>query len=252
MNSKLPLILLFGATIMFSSCKKDLIGFKSPKIADVNVEEIDFHYLQTKTKVNYTEGDKQVNGTANIRICKDSLIWISLSPAVGIEASRIMISKDTALVLNRLDKEYYIFNFEEISRYFNFKIDYNLIQSILLGNLAVPMDDQTRIAKDGNYYQVKQKSGPLDFQTFILLDNRKIETMVINETETSNFMTLKYSDFKQLNEFLFGKACLMNLTYKAKKGPLVTSVNMQHNKAEISDKPLKFPFNVPDKYEVFK
>jgi hypothetical protein len=76
--------------------------------------------------------------------------------------------------------------------------------------------------------------------------------MLINEAETSNFMTLKYSDFKELNEFLFGKVCLMNITYKAKKGPLVTSVNLQHNKAEISDKPLKFPFNVPEKYEVFK
>ncbi len=252
MNSKLPLLLLLGATILFSSCKKDLIGFKSPKISDVNVEEIDFHYMQTKTKVNYAEGDKQVNGTANIRICKDSLIWISLSPGAGIEASRILINKDTALVMNKLDKEYYIFNFEEISRYFNFRVDFNLIQSILLGNLAVPLDENSKVAKDGNYFLVKQKSGPLDLQTFILLENRKIETMLINESETSNFMTLKYSDFKQLNEFLFGKVCLMNITYKAKKGPLVTSVNLQHNKAEISDKPLKFPFNVPEKYEVFK
>ena len=252
MNSKLLLFLLISSIILFSSCKKNLIGYKSPKISDVNVSEIDFHYLQTKTKVNYAEGEKQVNGIANIRICKDSLIWISLSPAVGIEASRIMINRDTALVINRLDKEFYIFNFEEISRYFNFKIDFNLIQAILLGNLAVPLDENSKVAKDGNYFLVKQKSGPLDLQTFILLDNRKIETMLINEAETSNFLTLKYSDFKELNEYLFGKVCQMNLTYKAKKGPLVTSVNLQHNKAEISDKPLKFPFNVPEKYEVFK
>ena len=55
MNSKLPLILLLGATILFSSCKKDLIGFKSPKISDVNVEEIDFHYMQTSK-----EADNQI------------------------------------------------------------------------------------------------------------------------------------------------------------------------------------------------
>ena len=250
MKNKIPLILL-AFLFLFSSCKKDIIGFKSKK-KDVNVEEIDFDYFVTRTKVRYAEGDKQVNGNANIRIKKDSLIWFSVSPSIGLEATRVMISKDTAIVINRMDKEYYIFNFDEISRYFNFKVDFDLIQSILLGNLARPIDDDTKIAKENNYYMIKQTSGPLDIQSFVLMDNKKIETVLINEIETSNFMTLKYSEFKETSEFLFPKICQVNLTYKAKKGPLVTSINLQHNKAEISGKPLKFPFNIPSKYEAFK
>ena len=251
MNSKLPLYLLVFV-IFFSSCKKDLIGFKSKKKENVQVEEIDFDYFQTKTKVRYAEGDKQVNGNASIRIKKDSLIWFSVSPSIGIEATRVMITKDTAIVINRMDKEYYIFNFEEISRYFNFKIDFDLIQAILLGNLARPIDDQSQVAKENNYFMVKQQSGPLDIQSFVLIENKKIETVLINETETSNFMTLKYSEFKETSEYLFPKICQINLTYKAKKGPIVTSINLQHNRAEISEKPLKFPFNIPAKYEAFK
>lgn len=249
MSRKLPLFVLL-LSVFFSSCKKDLIGFKSKE--NINIEEIDFDYFRTRTKVRYIEGDKQVNGNAHIRIRKDSLIWFSVSPSVGLEATRVMITKDTAIVINRMDKEYYIFNFEEISRYFNFKIDFELIQSILLGNLARPIDDNTKIAKENNYYMLKQQSGPLDIQSFVLVENKKIETVLINETETSNFMTLKYSEFKETRNFLFPKICLVNLTYKAKKGPLVTSINLQHNKAEISDKPLKFPFNIPAKYEAFK
>lgn len=250
MNNKIPLILI-AFVILFSSCKKDLIGFKSKK-RDVNVEEIDFDYFVARTKVRYAEGDKQVNGNANIRIKKDSLIWFSVSPSIGLEATRVMISKDTAIVINRMDKEYYIFNFEEISRYFNFQVDFDLIQSILLGNLARPIDEDTKIAKENDYYMIKQTSGPLDIQSFVLMDNKKIETVLINEVETSNFMTLKYSEFKETSEYLFPKICQINLTYKAKKGPLVTSINLQHNKAEISDKKLKFPFNIPAKYEAFK
>lgn len=251
MNSKLPLYLLVFV-IFFSSCKKDLIGFKSKKKENVQVEEIDFDFFQTKTKVRYAEGDKQVNGNASIRIKKDSLIWFSVSPSIGIEATRVMITKDTAIVINRMDKEYYIFNFEEISRYFNFKIDFDLIQAILLGNLARPIDDQSQVAKENNYFMVKQQSGPLDIQSFVLIENKKIETVLINETETSNFMTLKYGEFKETSEYLFPKICQINLTYKAKKGPIVTSINLQHNRAEISEKPLKFPFNIPAKYEAFK
>ncbi len=250
MNKIQPIILL-AIIVLISSCKKDMIGYKSKK-ENVNIEEIDFDYFVTRTKVRYAEGDKQVNGTANIRIKKDSLIWFSVSPSIGLEATRVMITKDTAIVINRMDKEYYIFNFDEISRYFNFQIDFDLIQSILLGNLARPIDDDTKIAKENNYYMVKQESGPLDIQSYVLIDNKKIETVLINENESSNFMTLKYGEFKETGPFLFPKVCQINLTYKAKKGPLVTSINLQHNKAEISEKPLKFPFNIPSKYEAFK
>ncbi len=229
-----------------------MIGFNSDKKNNVNIEEIDFEYFQTRTKVRYTEGDKQVNGNAHIRIKKDSLIWFSISPSVGLEATRVMITKDTAIVINRMDKEYYIFNFEEISRYFNFKVDFELIQSIILGNLAREIDDKTQIAKENNYYLIKQTSGPLDIQSFVLIDNKKIETVLINEIETSNFMTLKYSEFKETSNYLFARNCQINLTYKAKKGPMVTSISLQHNRADISDKPLKFPFNIPSKYEAFK
>ena len=251
MNRKLSLAFLV-ITVFFSSCKKDIVGFKSEKKESLNIEEIDFDYFQTRTKVRYAEGDKQINGNAHIRIKKDSLIWFSVSPSIGLEATRVMITKDTAIVINRMDKEYYIFNFEEISRYFDFEIDFELIQSILLGNLAIPIDDYTQVAKENNYYLVKQKSGPLDIQSFVFVDNKKIETVLINEEKTSNFMTLKYSEFKKTGSYLFPKVCQVNLTYKAKKGPLVTSINLQHNKAEISDKPLKFPFNIPSKYEAFK
>ncbi len=251
MNRKSTLIILAFTMILFS-CKRDIVGTKSLNKEFVDVEEIDFDYFLTKTKIRYTEGDKQINGNAHIRIKKDSLIWFSVSPSIGLEATRVMISKDTAIVINRMDKEYYIFNFEEISRYFNFKIDFDLIQSILLGNLARPIDDNTKIAKENNYFMLKQKSGPLDIQSFVMVDNHKIETVLINEEETSNFMTLKYSEFKETGAYLFPKYCQINLTYKAKKGPLVTSINLQHNKAEISDKPLKFPFNIPSKYEAFK
>ena len=238
--------------LIFTSCKRGAIGIKSKKKSPANIEEIDFDYFLARTKVRYAEGDKQINGNANIRIKKDSVIWFSVSPSIGIEATRVMITKDTAIVINRMDKEYYIFNFDEISRYFDFKIDYDLIQSIILGNLARPIDESTKIAKENNYVLIKQKSGPLDLQSYVLADNKKIETVLINERATSNFLTLKYDEFKETGGYLFPNVCQVNLTYKAKKGPVVTSINLEHRRAEISDKPLKFPFNIPDKYEAFK
>ena len=252
MNKIISILLIVAVSAFFAGCKKELVRHKSPEKKTVDVEEIDFDYFLTKTKVRYTEGDKQVNGTANIRVKKDSVIWFSVSPNIGIEATRVMITKDTAIVINRMDKEYYVFNFDEISRFFDFQVDYDLIQSILLDNLIRPVDDRTKVAKEENYVLVKQETGPLEIQSYVLGENNKIETVLIKEKATDNFMTLKYSEFKPVGEFLFPKICQINLTYKAAKGPLVTSIFLQHNKAEISEKALKFPFKIPAKYDAFK
>ena len=70
----------------------------------------------------------------------------------------------------------------------------------------------------------------------------------MKELGSKNQMTLKYSNFSNINQYLFPKVCQVNLTYDTPNGPIVTSVNIQHNRAEIAEKELKFPFNIPTKY----
>jgi hypothetical protein len=252
MNSK-NLLLLIGLVAIFFSCKKEFTGFRSNDRDKSLVHEIDFQYLNARSKVRYQEGDKQVNGSVNVRMRKDSVIWFSVSPSIGLEVTRCLITQDTILIINRMEKEYYVFTYPEISRYFNFNIDYSLIQSILIGNLIEPLEDKSRVARENNYFLIKQSRGPLDIQSFVNRDTHKIETVLLNEKPTNNFMTLKYSEFEPIAMYLFPHACQVNLTYRSgDKGPLVTSVNLTHSKADISDKPLKFPFNIPDKYDAFK
>ncbi len=248
------LLTFLALTFILGSCKKEFTAFKSKSgmKEKFNVQDVDFKYMTARSKVRYQEGNKQVNGNAHIRMRKDSVIWFSVTPSVGLEVTRGMITPDTVLILNRMDKEYYVFTFTEISRYFNFQIDYQLIQNILLGNLPMPVGDDSRIAKENNYYMVKQAHGALNFQSFVNMSNMKVETVLVTEKPSDNFMTMKYSDFEPVNNYLFPFACLINLTYKSEKGPSVTSVNLTHNKIDISDKPLKFPFNIPNKYEAFK
>jgi hypothetical protein len=151
-----------------------------------------------------------------------------------------------------MDKEFYIFNYKEISRYFNFDIDFQLIQSIVLGNLPRPLTPESRVAKDKDYYMVKQEEDNLNIESYVNMDSRRVETVMIKEVPTNNKLMLNYTEFKAIQNLLFAHNCLLNLTYKTNSGQLITSVNLQFNKAEISEKPLRFPFNVPSKYDEFK
>ena len=67
MNNKIPLVLI-AFVILFSSCKKDLIGFKSKKKGDVNVEEIDFDYLVLGVKDDREQIKKNITKRLKTRL----------------------------------------------------------------------------------------------------------------------------------------------------------------------------------------
>ena len=250
--NKIILYLLLASGLLLVSCKRQFIAVTPTDTEDKIVELFDFDYFVSKAKLRYQEGSKSVNGTANIRIRKDSLIWCSISPNVGVEVTRALISPDTILIINRVDKEYYVFNYAEISRYFDFPVDYNLIESVLLGNLMLPIDGSTRIARNDKQLLLKQEEGHLDFQTSVNSEIRKVENVLITEQPRDKTMNIGYTDFKSVGHLLFPHTMQMSLTSKSDRGTKVTSLNLAFNKAEMSDKPLKFPFTLPEKYEAFK
>lgn len=243
------LMFLLPVVMLATSCSKKIANLdKYDRGKKVEVREIDFNYFESKTKVRYQEGEQKLNGNATIRIKKDSLIWFSVSPSVGIEITRAVITPDTIIVMNRLEKEFYTFNFKTLSDYFNFKIDYNLVQSVLLGNLPVEFENDDEIEKSGDYYKISRKKGFLSIDSYVQNQTKKLETVIMKEVFGKNQLSLKYGDFGELNEYLFPNSCQVNLTYDTPKGPVVTSVDIEHSKAEISDKALRFPFNIPSRY----
>ena len=151
-----------------------------------------------------------------------------------------------------MDKEYYTFNFKQLSDYFSFQVDFNLIQAVLMDNLAFTVKPEDNISNIPGYTRVNQKNGLLLVDSYINSDLKKIETVIIKELFSQNQLSLKYSDFTELNNSLFPKLCMVNLTYDTPNGPSVTTVDIEHSKVEILDKPLKFPFNIPTKYDAFK
>ena len=244
---------LFSAILLllFAACKKELVSI-STEDRNAYVNELDFDYFDANSKVRYQEGDKHVTGNAKIRIRKDSAIWFSVSPSLGFEVTRALITPDTIWILNRMDKEFYVFNYKEISRYFNFAVDYQMLQSMLLGNLPRPLTAESRVAKENQYFMIKQKDGSIDIESFINTSNKKLETVVMKQTPSNNTLMLNYEDFKETSQFLFPYLCLVNLKYSTNQGPMVTTLRLEHSKAEISDKPLKFPFTIPKKYDIFE
>ncbi|MGD1892265.1 MAG: DUF4292 domain-containing protein [Cyclobacteriaceae bacterium] len=242
-----------------ASCSKKITGVDrgGVKADALQIENVDFEYLTASSKIKFRSDEQNVNATANIRMKRDSVIWISVTPGFGIEAARAIINRDSLALINRLEKEYRSYNFQELSKKYNFTINYDLLQAVLLGDMprSIVADDQVK--QETNYFVVRQEEGPITIDNFIDRQLMKVERIAMVEKDANgsaknrggkNTLNLQYSDFKQLDEEILPFSNLVSLDYRQQGRKRRTQIDIEHKKVSIVDQALRFPFNVPDKY----
>lgn len=236
--------------LSFYGCKSTFLGTNTRIKEEYQAAALPFEYFSTKTKFKFKDGEEKMKATANIRIKKDSIIWFTLTPGLGYEAARGIITKDSLVMINRVDKEYYAYSFQTLSEKFNFELNYELFQSVLVGDLPIPQTEEDDIISKGNQFTIVQQVGDLKLFNQIGVKTKKLEKLKATKEDNPNTLELKYSDFKMLQIYIFAFKADMTLQYFAdnKKGEI--SIDIEHNRARIEEKKLSFPFSIPKGYEL--
>ncbi len=242
--SKLIMILVF-CSVVLSSCNRK-IGAVFSRKERLEIIDPQFKYLTSKAKFKFDDKGKKVSATANFRISKDSIIWISIS-GFGIEAARVLIDTDNVRVLDRLNKQYYEYTFEELSSEYKFDFSFKMVQSVLLGNLIEPYKNQKYQELDSHFIY-DDFQGDYNFQNFIGSNSMKLEKVNVLDQNTKNSISVNYSDFIMVESEVFPNEISAVIDYSANDKP-DTKINISYSKMEIESSPLKFPYSVSSKYE---
>ena len=244
------MFLLIGLCIVTMSCSKKITTTTTmtPPRPTLAIEEIDFEYFQGKARMILRDSKKEREVKANIRVRKDSVIWMTFS-VIGVQGGKALINKDSITIVSNVDKEYYVFEYSELTKRYNFPINYNVIQNALLGNLIQERKDDDSIVQESSVFILKQQSGTVSVTNFVNAASMKIEKVEMKEENTSNSLVMNYSNFQPVGDKVFPYNGTINLFYKALSGLLNTTIIFEYNKAEVGDKELKFPFNIPKRYE---
>ncbi|MFM7855190.1 MAG: DUF4292 domain-containing protein, partial [Flammeovirgaceae bacterium] len=104
------------ASVFLFGCGRKTLPVATPA-ASIDIQEIDFGYLHGKARLSYRDNTREREVKANIRIRKDSVIWMTFS-VIGVQGGKALINKDSITIVSTVDKEYYVFNYEEISKRF--------------------------------------------------------------------------------------------------------------------------------------
>lgn len=234
--------------LLATACSKKVITpvVTGPKNA-LNIEEIDFDYFQGKARMILRDANKEREVKANIRIRKDSVIWMTFS-VIGVQGGKALINKDSITIVSTVDKEYYVFPYSELTTRFQFDINYDVVQAAMLGNPIISRSDEDEVMQESSMYLLKQDQSDVSVVNYVNAASMKIEKVEMKEEGSMNSLVINYSNFQPVGGKVFPYNGTINLFYKTLSGLLNTTIIFEYNKAEVGDKELRFPFNIPKRY----
>jgi hypothetical protein len=221
--------------------------------------QFDFNWLTAKAEVEYTDKNNETTSfDINLRMRKDSAIWISITPLLGIEVARVLVTQDSIRILDRLNKTYMLRDFGFLEDLLKTKINFDIMQAVIIGNYfpylkneklkSVYEDSTFLILSTLSKHKVKRVLEDKDpnkpiIQDFWIDSNYKINRSKITDDKLDRTLEANYSHYFEVNNKLFPQHIMVNVTAAS---PL--KINIQFSKVN-SDEMSSMPFSIPEKYE---
>ena len=206
---------------------------------------IDYKTFSAKVDVDYRGGDdKHYDVNANLRMYKDSLIWISVNAVFGIEAMRLLINKDSVFLLDKLNKTYLTRSIDYLQEVSGLPLTLSNLQDILAGN-PVFIDSVVSYSNDNS--TISLLSIGQTFKNLVTINGEKnvlvhskLDDLDITRSRTAD---LNYDDYENKKGKSFSSKRRITV---AEKNKLDISLNFKQY--EFNDD-LSFPFSIPKNYK---
>lgn len=216
-------------------------------LAKLGENRIEFQTFSAKVDVDYRGGDdKHYDVNANLRMYKDSLIWASVNAVFGIEAMRMLITKDSIFLLNKLNKTYLVRSIDYLQEVTSLPLTLSTLQDLLLGN-PVFVDSANMVSFSNDNNTIALLSIGKTFKNLITINGNsnelvhsKLDDIDITRSRTAD---LNYDDYENKKGRSFSSKRRITV---AEKNKLDISLNFKQY--DFNDD-VSFPFSIPKNYQ---
>ena len=211
-------------------------------VKKVNQNHLDYNWFTTKLNGKIETNGADTPFSANLRIRKDSVIWLSVSALLGIEVARIQITPDSFKLMNRINKTYWIGDFEDVESAYGIPANYEQLEGVLVGQISLENQKMSSIVSENKYLLFsKSKKEKSQFKAWI--DNRFLIHTFLLEDELEQSLTIRYLEYeKHAQRWVPLKLNLLLANIDQQ-----TEANFTYSKVNINT-PKKLNFNIPDSY----
>jgi hypothetical protein len=234
------------------------IGISSPDSLSraMQIADAPIQWFGSKASVN-SDINNQTNAfSANLRIKKDSAIWISISPALGIEVARALITPDSLKFINRINGTYFKGDYKYLNELLQIEVNFKMIQAILLGNTYLHYSIEQYISDRENTELVLSTLKKRRIRREIDVEIPQILTQEIWFSSLQNkIVRMEMQDYRPIRKFTvnylqFEKVDDLNMPNKliiTAQADKQVKIDLEYSRMTIN-KELNLPFNIPENY----
>lgn len=259
---------------IFSGCRtthkaeKPIVIKENRKLKEITADSLLMFINDSAFRAERLSGKAEVEtdieGNSNsfdiaIRARKDSAIWISISPLLGIEVMRVLITRDSVKYLDRIHKKYQVTDYQFLNELLRMNIDYEIIQGVLTGNLfSYKKNKFNSVYNDEDKYYIlstlgkrklnrsleeKDPNKPIIQDMWVNDSTFRITKLSIEDNKIDKTLLTGYEDFRPTDTGLFPYKSKTRIT--AEK---TINISIYYSKITVNEEQ-EFPFHIPRSYE---
>ncbi|KEO74631.1 DUF4292 domain-containing protein [Anditalea andensis] len=247
MNKFLRFSYLILVLVIAASCARRPNLYTSDEIMEeFTPAYLEFTYLTARARVVLEEPNgKTTRGTLNLRAKKDSALWFSITPGLGIEAARGLVTQEKIQFKDRINGNAIDMTFQEFEERFGLVLSLDLFQNVLFANIPHEFSYRDRLLRVGRTFELDQRRQRMAYHSIISARHGKVQELETSSQSMNGKLSATYPEFKDLENQPFPYRMLLKLIFDPQddNGPVETTVNLEMNRVELVDDPLTFPYN---------
>ncbi|SDZ01243.1 MULTISPECIES: DUF4292 domain-containing protein [Rhodonellum] len=240
--------ILLGGLMIFSlfisGCAKKPILYSSDEIMEEFIPNyFEYKYLSARARIVIEESSgKTTRGTLNIRAKKDSVLWFSITPGLGIEAVRGMVTRDKIRIKDRMNGEDINMNFAEFEDRFGLKLSLETFQNLVFANIPNEFSYRDRLLRIGKSFELTQVRDGVRYHSKVSTTHGKVEELTSNSLNNLGALLASYPSFETVNKQPFPSKMLVKLSFKIPEEIQNFIILVEMTKIDTQENSLSFPF----------
>ena len=205
--------------------------------------DIDFKTLKARARIDLIQDEKEQGFTFGFRMEKDKAIWVN----APLGLARMMITPDQVRFYNKGDNTYFDGNYELLSDFVGFELDFFKVQNILMGQTIYnPKDQPHQVDINENSYALSPKDQNALLELFYLINpsHFKLDSLQLAQQKERRFLQVDYGSYQKVNKEILPQ----NIKIIAVEDTDQAIITMEL-KSVVLDEEVRFPFKIPSGYD---
>lgn len=223
----------------------DSMSLVQTEVKKLRNHKITFSTFSAKVKVEYEDKNGGDQANANIQMQKDSAIWISLTGPFNIEGFRLLVTKDSVRLMNKIKKTVQFRSIEYLQELTQIPFDFYTLQDVIIGN-PVFIDGKVHSYKNAENGLQVLILGKL-FKHLVTIDvpDQRVLHSKLDDVDSVRNRTcdITFDKYEVNNDISFSTYRRISVAEHSK-----LDVTLDFKKYSFNE-PVSFPFNIPKNFK---